>query len=169
MPKNINYLIIAMFPYYILLVFFCLLRGYFVDQGLWLLASIGVLYCIALICAVTVFMASFNSKNDGKALLYVNMIIKLIHIPAFMMLFLLGLISTITIFTIGLSVIIFTLDVLIIILSGFVGTGAILKCLKEKRFTKKEAIRYIMSQFIFCLDVFSAITIYRNEQKEALP
>lgn len=168
MLSKLNAICITSFPYYTLLIFFILLGGYNGEHGLTLLASIGIFYLVAFISAAMSFAASFKKSNDTLSLLRTNLIIKLIHIPAYVMLFIMGLLSTITIFTIGFAIIIILLDIMIIILSGLVGLGAISKAMMEKRLSKEDGFLHGMLQFVFCLDVFSAFSLTRKLKKETV-
>lgn len=162
MLNKLNFLSIAVFPYYVLLIFFILLGGYGGEHGLILLASIGIFYLVAFISAILLFTSSLKKSADTHALLRTNLILKLIHMPAYVMLFIMGLLSTITIFTIGFTLVVILLDVLIIILSGLVGLGAISKALMDKQISKEDGFLHGAMQFVFCIDIFSAIVVYRK-------
>ena len=123
---------------------------------------------VAFISAAMSFATSFKKSNDTLSLLRTNLIIKLIHIPAYVMLFIMGLLSTITTFTIGFALIVILLDIMIIILSGLVGLGAISKAMMEKRLSKEDVFLHGALQFVFCLDVFSAFSLYRKLKKETV-
>lgn len=101
-------------------------------------------------------------KDDNYTaydLLKTNRNIKLIHILAYVCNFIMGLILLFTVMLMGLSVIIIAYDVLSITLTGVWGMFGILKLKKEQKISIKRTMFYIVLQFIFCIDVISAILL----------
>ncbi|MBR3866746.1 MAG: hypothetical protein IKM54_03005, partial [Butyricicoccus sp.] len=88
--------------------------------------------------------------------------LKLIHIPAYLLIFLCSLLFLITIFTAGLSLVLLLLDAITITASGLIGLTAVLRCKDEQLLTGKAALLQGLLQFVFCIDIISTIWIYRK-------
>lgn len=166
MRKYLPFLGIILFPYLIVFTLICI----FIGSGSSSMETISyafllilpVLYVVALVCAVVVFIKGITNKKKSLEILRINMIIKLIHIPAYLIIFVLGLLSTITIFTIGLAIVLLVLDLLTIAVSGLIGLGGVIGSLRENKISIKKAVIYGILQFMYCADVISSILIYRT-------
>jgi hypothetical protein len=67
-----------------------------------------------------------------------------------------------TIFTMGITIVLMILDVMTIFLSGLVGLSGIIRGSIENKLSKKTAVIHSILQFIFCADIFSCIIVYRK-------
>jgi hypothetical protein len=155
------------FPYLILFALICIFTGFlmetvFLNNGLFVIFVLIILYIIALILSGIIFIKSIITKRDSKELLYTNMIIKLVHIPAYIIIFFIGLLSLITIFTMGITIVLILLDCMTIFLSGLIGLSGIIRGFIENKLSKKAAVIHAVCQFIFCADIISCIIIYRK-------
>lgn len=81
------------------------MESIFQNNIFYVLAFLLIVYVLALVSSVAVLIISFIRKDSAEQLLRMNMIIKLIHIPAYLFIFIIGLIFTITIFTLPASII----------------------------------------------------------------
>lgn len=167
MRKYFQFFLIALFPYLILFALICMFTGYFMDSVFQnnvflLLLLLIVVYVIALVCAVASFISSLAKKRKTLDVLHINMIIKLIHIPAYLLIFIVGIFCMITIFTFGVTIVLIILDGMTIALSGLIGFGGVIQSLREKKISVKAAIIHGILQFIYCADVISSIVIYRK-------
>ena len=167
-------ILVIFFPYFNLFALFCifsdpytnLMEKLFFGNGLFLLLIIIVLYIIALIFSVFISIRCILLKVNSQNILRINLIIKLIHIPAYTIIFFIGLASLITIFTMGISIVLIILDGLTIFMTGLLGLAGIIRGVTEKKITKGNAIMYSIFQFVFCADILSSILIYRKVKKE---
>lgn len=99
----------------------------------------------------------FLRKNwSVRELALTNMLVKLIQIPAYLFWFGMGVL----LFLFMGPVLAFVIDVMAIILTGLVGLAAVLRCRKEGFLTGGQAVLYGITQFLFCVDVVSAIILY---------
>lgn len=90
-------------------------------------------------------------------------ILSMKHLPYIpIAIFVVGLASLLTIFTAGISIVLWLLDVFTIIISGTIGLSGIIRALREHRLTGKEALIHGLLQFVFCADVISSIIAYRT-------
>lgn len=167
MRKYLQFVLIALFPYLIVFALICIFKGYFMDTVFHnnvysLLLVLLILYFVALVCAVAVFIKGITKKKKSLEILHFNMIIKLIHIPAYLLIFVFGLLCTITIFTIGITIVLMILDGMTIVLSGLIGLGGVIGSLREDKISIKKAVMHGILQFVYCADIISAIVIYRT-------
>ena len=130
-----------------------------------LLLTLIILYIPALICAVTAFISSFIKKEKPLDMLRINMLIKLIHISAYLFIFFVGLACIITIFTIGITIILIIFDIMTIALNGLIGLGGIIRSFREGEISIETAVFHGILQFIFCADIISSIVIYRKVKR----
>lgn len=108
-------------------------------------------------------------KDDtytAQDLLKSNRNLKLMQIPAYICNFILAVMALVTVlFSIITGMIVF-LDVLSIMLSGIWGMFCMLKLKKEQGISAGKTILFSLLQFIFCIDVISAVLIsalYKNQ------
>ncbi|QQO10867.1 hypothetical protein [Breznakiella homolactica] len=94
--------------------------------------------------------------------------IKLIQIPAYVLIFLAGLLLLSTIFTMGISVVLMVLDIMAVFLSGLIGLAGVIRGFLEKKISKKASVIHGFLQFIFCADVISSIILYKKSLPDDL-
>lgn len=142
----------AAFPY----VYFVGTR--FAPTDIW-----NLIWLVWLVCLVASALACWKRNHwTARELALANMLIKLIHIPAYVLWFGVGLA---TFLFLG-PVIAFIMDAMAIVVSGLVGLAAVLRCRTEGKLGREAAIGHGILQFIFCADVFSAVWVYINSRKE---
>lgn len=105
-------------------------------------------------------------KYSAAGLPFINLLVKLIHIPAYLLIFALGLLCMITIFTMGFSLFFVFFDCLTICLSGMLGVLAVWTLYRSGKCTGPFLILHGILQFIFVADVISAVIIYRRAKKQ---
>lgn len=114
-----------------------------------------------------IFIAmGWNGKWNARELAGVNMLAKLLQIPAYIFNFLAGIACLITIFSMGISVALIFLDGFCIGMTGLLGIAAFHNMQREGRISKKQAVVYSIGSFIFCVDVILAIVGYRRSKQE---
>lgn len=154
---------IVLFPYIIVFALICLFIGPSMGNIFnSLIFILIVLYVVVLVCAVVMFIKGITKKKRSIELLRFNMIIKLTHIPVYLIIFLIGLLCTITIFTIGITIVLMILDGMTIILSGLIGLGGVIGSLREGKISIRKAVIHGILQFVYCADIISSIVIYRT-------
>ncbi len=160
-------IIVMLFPYTIAFAIYCLFNGFLIDtlfdsNAYLLLFALLVFWLIAFICAIIIYFSSLRSKYDFEESCRLNMLIKIIPIPAYLFIFGFGIIFMATIFTFGISVILWVLDMMAIILSGIIGLATIAHGKKSNALSSKQALLHRILQFIFVADVFSAISLWHK-------
>ena len=63
------------------------------------------------------------------------------------------------------TMILIIIDGLTIFLSGLIGLGGVIRAFSDKKITLKKAIIHCILQFVFCVDIISAIIIYKEIKK----
>lgn len=165
MVKYAKMVFVTFFPYLIILLFIISntsLGKFLPDNGFILLSIYISWYFIALISSLITFVSSFTTKRKSLELLRINMIVKLIHVPAYLCIFIVGLGCMLTIFTFGVTIIFILLDVMTIVLSGLIGLGGIIRSLRENKISIKEVVIHGVFQFLFCADIISSIYLYKK-------
>lgn len=155
---------ILLFPYWVLLI----LYGLFLDQDvmrvlfdrniLWAVFSLGVLWLVGLVCALLLFIRAGDALEAART----GMALKLAQIPAYLVIFGVGLACVITIFTIGISLLLALLDMASLFLTGLVGLGAVQRCRRAGLLTGRQAVFHGLLQFVPCADVVSSVMVFRR-------
>lgn len=115
----------------------------------------------------------YKGQNIAKELAFFNMIIKIAHIPFYLIIFAIGLmfllasvVPALTFFTPMILINLFITDIILLFISSMYGVNAIRYAYKERMITGKSAIKNLIMHFIFVLDVISAINIYCKVKKQ---
>ena len=111
-------------------------------------------------------------KQEGEKLAFYDMLIKLIHIPFYILVFLLGMllaaVMVVPIFVMLTPFLILMLaigDFFLMITSSMYGISAALRLGKTGEISKTASVIYFILHFFFVADVISAILLYRSAKK----
>ena len=85
---------------------------------------------------------------------------KLVQVPAYVLIFALGAVFVMTIFTIPFSIGLFVIDCLSVFMTGLFVISSVIATIRNNTFTLKEVIWVILLQFVFCADVISSVVFY---------
>lgn len=170
MRKLLPYTFIILFPYAIGFLLCALLHPSWMKDlfqnniypGLFFLC---LFWLFALLSAVTACIYHLACRRDAAELARINLLIKLIQIPAYLFIFAAGLVCMLTIFTIGISFVLMILDGASILLSGFVGISAVKRSHAQGMISTAEMVLHGILQFVFCADIFSAILLFRKTKQ----
>lgn len=128
-----------------------------------LLIAAFILYCLLAAVLNAVFLiGGLCNKTDALFLAKYYMTVKLIQIPGYALIFVLGVLCAITIVTIPFSVALFFVDCFSLLLSGLGVASAAVRAIRQGIFKPKEILWVLITQFIFCIDVVAAIILYVN-------
>ena len=158
----------ALFPYASIGVIYVLIKGYFPAAFPWEIFS-ALLYMAELWLIALIAVLRRKERYTPLALARAVMIVKLVQIPAYAWILLLGLGFSLTVYF-AVNVVFFLFDVLTIALSGLLGVAAVGRAQEEGIFTKYHAERLGIFQFIFCVDVVASMISYcrlRRAEKSA--
>lgn len=102
------------------------------------------------------FVLSLSKKWDAASLAKTAWIVKLIQIPAYVAIFVLGVIFLTTIFLFALTLVLMVLDYVSVLMSGMLTSAAVINGSRSGKIRLKSNIWIIVLQFIFCADVVAA-------------
>lgn len=136
------------------------MESVFNNNAIYLILAL-LLYCIlATALSIIFFATSIRQEWEPVSLAKSAMIIKLIQVPAYALIFVLGILLVITIFTIPFSIGLFLLDCLCLFLSGLLTSAAVINAARQGIFSFKEVVWIIILQLVFCADVIASILFY---------
>ena len=116
------------------------------------------------LCVVS-FICSIKNKWDSVSLAKTAMIIKLIHIPAYIAIFALSIGFVLSIWLIGAVFLMVFCDYVTLIMSSSLSIASVVNAKKENKLTFGNSVWLTVSQLIFCVDVVMAIVIYNRLRK----
>lgn len=174
MNKNRIWLVIptACLPYFLLctlsVVFFStqhplcrfIMERVFAGNGLLLIASVLIFTFLAASMSVICFFISIRKQWDALSLAKTAMIIKLLQIPAYVIIFIMGVILLTTILAIPISFVLFLVECLTLVLTGLFTTAAAVVAVRKQMVTWKECGLLVGLQLVFCADVVASILLY---------
>jgi len=146
-----------------------IMESVFGGNALELVAAL-LLYCI-LTCVLSIvcFFISVSKKWDALSLAKIAMITKLAQVPAYVIIFVLGVIFVITLFTIPFSIGLFVIDCLSVFMTGLFVISSAITTIRKNVFAHKEIFWVILFQFVFCADVISSVVFYRKLKRSNNP
>ena len=144
-----------LFPYLFSSILLCVyIRG---NIGGKLVIALLICTIISLVLAFicnAIFLA-LSRKDDYNSLAKLALIVKIIHIPTYVFIFILGLALGLVFFmAIPLILLLVIVDYLTLFFSGTLSFTATIKSLKK---AKTLSITTLVCQFFFCLDIISLI------------
>lgn len=122
---------------------------------LYLLAFLGYILLAFGLCLAG-FSLALAKKWDAASLAKTAWIVKLIQIPAYLAIFVLGVLFLTTIFLFVFTLVLMLLDYVSILMSGMLTSAAVINGSRSGKIRMKRNIWIIILQFIFCADVVAA-------------
>lgn len=165
---------IALVPYFALFVlattffsteipfFRWIMESVFDSNALYLIAALLLYYILAVVLSIVCFVVSIYAKWDALSLAKTAMIIKLVQIPAYLLIFVFGFMFLITIFTMPFSIGLFMLNCLSMFMTGLLVIASATSAIRNHIFSLKEILWVILLQFVFCADVISSVVFYNK-------
>ena len=130
------------------------------------IVALLVLACIlASLLSFIYFLVGIFKNWDALSYAKWAMIVKLIQVPAYVVIYAVSFLLVFTIFTIPFSVGFFLLDCFAVFLTGLLTIGAVINSIRQGALTFKETFWIILLQFVFCADVAAAIILYKKLEK----
>ena len=174
MKKYLLALPIFLFPYSLLFGLYCLYTGFlmesvFQNNGYLLILALFLCTLVSLAFTGALCARSLAKKTDAAEMAKLNMIVKLVHIPAYIAIFLLGAVMLISVWGIGFTIVFSLLDVAAIGMTGFIGAVAVVRAGAEGRILRRDAVLYAIGQFLFCIDIAACILLYLRVRGKRLP
>ena len=140
------------------------------DSNLWLLfVWIFVFWLIALILSVICTVLTAR-RRSVKELARINLILKCLHIPVYVLIFCIAVLFFIAVPLLFLIVarLCFILDAMTIITSGVFGLGTMIKAREQNILSSAAAVLLAISQFVFCADVICAAAVFLRIRKNEI-
>ena len=162
----------ALFPYFllwVLAVFFFstelplfefIMERIFDGNALYFVAVLLLFAVLAVTMSILCFVISIRNRWNSLSLAKTAMIVKLCQVPAYVMIFILGVFLAMAIFTIPFSFGLFLFDCLFLMLTGLLTISGVINAIRQQVFTLKGSIWIIILQLVFCADVVASIVFY---------
>jgi len=144
-----------------------IMRTVFNNNGLFLVLAVAIYFLVSLILSIVCFCVCITQKCDALSLAKTAMIIKLIQIPAYIVIFLLSVIFLTTIFLFAVAILFFILNCMTLIMTGLLNSAAVIRAIDEHLTTFKCSFWVILLQFVFCADVVASIVFYVKTRKRS--
>ena len=159
-------------PYILLILMFCffIINSSFIGENLpVVLLSFAALIVISIICSLIYVVLGLCRKWDSRETAFISLLIKVLQIPSYVLIFGIGCIFILTIFTYAISFILVIFDCLTIFITGLTGLLSVTRCYRDGKLTKLFAFVCGFCQFIFCIDVISAAVVYVKARSKSKP
>lgn len=125
---------------------------------------------ITIICLIIAIVNSIKAGKNSYGIYYptrMNLIIKLVQIPAYTINFVLGLIGLfMSVWGIGVLAIVIIVDFLSIVLSGVNNIGTCVNLSKNNTISSSWAVIFSIFSFIYVVDVFIAVGLFLYLRKD---
>lgn len=133
--------------------------------------------CIYLIGSVIInvlsIMSAFSEKEDYKRLAFIDMILKLIHIPIYILVAFIILMGGLVLAITGIGLILmpvlifiaFIIDYFLLLTTSSFGFNSIRLAKKNSIISSKQAVIYTILHLLFVFDVINAIVLYVKIRK----
>ena len=102
------------------------------------------------------------SSKEALVLAKIQMIMRLVQIPAYVLVFFMGVMGMFLIFTIGISLALFLFDIISITVTGIASVAIYAILADLKMISKKQQLLYSIGGFIYGLDVIAACLCYKK-------
>lgn len=165
MLKYILSVPVIIFPYTLLLGMYCLytptiMETVFKSNVILLAGALALFGAAAFAFSCIVGMVVIVKVNDALAAARLNMIIKLIHMPAYVAIFVLGMAFFVTVFGIPFVMFFVLFDCAAIAMSGIIGASSVIRGFLEGRLDRASAITFAIMGFVFVGDIVIGIMNY---------
>ena len=165
MLKYILSLPVIVFPYTLFLGMYCLytptiMENLFMGNGFLLIGALVLVGLVAFAFSCIVGIIAIVKAYDGLSMARLNMIIKLIHMPAYVAIFVLGCAFFITVFGIPFVLFFVLFDCAAIAMSGIIGASSVIRGFAEGKLDRASAITFAILGFVFVGDVVVGIMNY---------
>ena len=151
------------------LTFFRLImESVFHSNALLLIAALMIYCLVAIAVSVVCLVMGIRKKWDALLMAKTAMIVKLAQVPAYIVIFILGVMLAITIITIPFAIMLFFVDCLSLVLTGLLVIASVIITIRQGVLKPKDVRWVTLLQFVFCADVVASVVFYlklRNRLK----
>lgn len=159
--KKLLLLPTALFPYTV-----CLLIASMFGGGESAVRTLGIacLVCLGLAFVCNIGFMAVSREQDARSLVKTALILKAIHIPSYVLIFLLGLgLGISIIMTFPLVLFLVLTDAVTLFLSGMISVYALVRNAGNQ---KVLSVVGLICQFFFCADVISLFVLNMNAKRD---
>lgn len=172
MAKYVLSLPVILFPYTLLFALCCLYTGFlmepvFQNNGYLLLLALALCFVVAAVFAVIVAVGAIARASDGVCMARLTMVIKFCHVPAYVAIFVLGILFTLSVWGILFVVVFVLFDCAAIGMTGLIGAAAVYRNYREKHLPAGSSVLFGIVQFVFCADLVACVMSYARSRKAA--
>lgn len=146
-------------------LFESIMEHVFQNNGLLLITALLFFGLLAAVSSGICFFLSIRKGWDALSLAKTAVIIKLLQIPAYGLICVLGVLFSVTIFTFAFTIGLFLFNCLTLVLTGLLTVSATINAGRQHNFTLRESFWFVILQFVFCADVIAAIAFYFTLRK----
>lgn len=125
-----------------------------------MLVALLLFIILSVTLSVVCFVMSIRKKWDALSLAKTAMLIKLLQIPAYILIFVLGVALALTIFTILFTFVLAIIDIITLTLTGLITVSSVINAARDGIIEFKKSLWVVILQFFFCADVVAAIVFY---------
>ena len=154
MKNIINAVAVGAFPYVPIVLLMCGVALEVTFLGM------GGMFLIALVACILNMVFALKDKASAEKMALIGMLVKLIHIPAYILFFMIGAGGIMMIQFLAISIFIFLFDCITIAFSGALELAAVLRARSEGKLKNGEALVCAVCSFVFCVDLIAAIGVY---------
>ncbi len=132
------------------------------------LVVVFLAFCvIALALNVVYLVSAIRGKWDALSLAKYAMLVKLIQVPAYILIFVLGTALLLTVFTFPVTIALILVDGFTLFLTGLMSVAAAINSVKQGISKRNEIFWVVLLQLFFCTDVIAACVFYLRLRKNA--
>ena len=125
-----------------------------------LLGAFFLFVLLAALLSAVCFALSIRGEWDPCSLAKTALIIKCFQIPAYLVLFVLGVLLLVGVFTFAVSGLLLLLNFAAVVMSSLLSLAAVTLAARKRVFTKQEAVLFSLLQFVFVADVVCTVLVY---------
>ncbi len=157
---------VLLFPYtllgalYLLLSCSAVMDRVFMGNAYLLLGALLGYGILAFVCAVAVALLTLACRTDAHAAARLNLIVKLCQVPAYVVIFVLGLLFLITVLGMMFALFFMLFDCLAIAMTGLIGAAASLRGAAQKKNGRGLSVLLGLFQFVFVADLAAAVALF---------
>ena len=168
----IYFVMLAVTPYLAVIPLFLLFLG---SDELWrlfgnsiynLVIPVALFIVVTVILTIVCFIFSQAKKWDAYALAKTMAIIKTIHIPAYVAIFVVAVFCALTVFSLPFTVLLAVFDYILLVMSGIMTSSAVILAINQNPQMSKKYYFLAVLQFVYCIDVVATWILYLKLKRE---
>lgn len=168
----IYFVMLAITPYIAVIPLFILFFG---SEKLWhllgnsaynLFIPIALFIFFTFVLTIICFVFSQIKKWDAYVLTRAMAIIKVIHIPAYITIFVVGAFCALTVFSLPFTLLLAFFDYILLFMSGIMTVSAVILAINQNPQLSKKYYFLAALQFVYCVDLVATWILYLKLKRE---